>query len=104
VGAIVGARVREDAALTTEGQQMTDSTVTDSTAPEAVPAAPPTGLKAKAADVGLKVYLKAPPKAQNAMLQGFVKAQPVVAKVSPHTKKLVGGTLGLLALRRVRNR
>ena len=42
--------------------------------------------------------------AQNATLQGFTKAQPVVAKVSPHAKKLVAGGLGLLLLRKLRRR
>jgi hypothetical protein len=78
--------------------------MTDSTASAEAVAAKPTGLKAKASDVGLKVYLKAPPPAQNAMLQGFLKAQPVVAKVSPHAKKIVGGGVGLLVVRRLRNR
>jgi len=80
--------------------------MTDSTTPAdaAAAAAKPTGLKAKANDVGLKIYLKAPPPAQNAMLQGFMKAQPVVAKVSPHTKKILGGSLGLLLVRRFRRR
>jgi hypothetical protein len=81
--------------------------MTNSTAPaDATATAPakPTGLKAKAGDVGLKVYLKAPPPAQNAMLKGFTKAQPVVAKVSPHGKKIIGGTVGFLLLRKLRHR
>lgn len=78
--------------------------MTDSTAPAAAAAAKPTGLKAKASDVGLKVYLKAPPPAQNAMLQGFTKAQPVVAKVSPHASKILGGGLAVLLLRKLRHR
>jgi len=78
--------------------------MTDNTAPADTTAAQPTGLKAKAGEVGLKVYLKAPPKAQNAMLQGFTKAQPVVAKVSPHTKKILGGGLAVLVLRKLRRR
>lgn len=78
--------------------------MTDSTAPADTTAAKPTGLKAKAGDVGLKIYLKAPPPAQNAMLQGYMKAQPVVAKVSPHTKKILGGGLALLVLRKARRR
>ena len=64
----------------------------------------PSGLKAKAADLGLKAYLKAPPPAQDAMLKGYTKAQPVVAKVAPHAKKLVGGSLALLAVRKLRHR
>ncbi|MCW2601586.1 MAG: hypothetical protein JWM02_3415 [Frankiales bacterium] len=70
----------------------------------AAAAAKPTGLKAKASDVGLKVYLKSPPKAQNAMLQGFMKAQPVVAKVAPHGKKILGAGVGVLLLRKLRHR
>lgn len=68
-------------------------------------AAPPaTGLKAKANELGMKAYLAAPPKAQTAMLNGFVKAQPVVAKVKPHGKKVLGALLGLVAVRKVRSR
>ena len=78
--------------------------MTDTSAPVELPAAKPTGLKAKAGEVGLKVYLKAPPPAQNAMLQGYTKAQPVVAKVSPHAKKIVGGGLAVLVLRRLKHR
>jgi hypothetical protein len=63
-----------------------------------------TGLKAKANEVGMNLFLKAPPKAQNAILQGYTKAQPVVAKVAPHTKQLLGGAAALLALRKVRQR
>ena len=77
---------------------MTDGTPpTDATAK-------PTGLKAMAGDVALKAYLKAPPPAQNAMLQGYTKAQPVVAKLSPHAKQILGGGLGVLLLRRLRHR
>ena len=84
---------------------MTDSTApADTTATATATAAKPTGLKAMASDVGLKVYLKAPPPAQNAMLQGFTRAQPVVAKVSPHTKKILGGGLAVLVLRKLRHR
>ncbi|MFN2537337.1 MAG: hypothetical protein ABR549_04190 [Mycobacteriales bacterium] len=62
---------------------------------------PATGLKAKANEVGMGLYLKAPPKAQTAILNGVLKAQPVVAKVKPHvTKALVAGA-GVLALRKV---
>ena len=77
--------------------------MTDSTAPVDIAPAP-SGLKAKAADVGLKAYLKAPPPVQNAMLTGYTKAQPVVAKVSPHAKKIVGGSLVLLTVRKLRHR
>lgn len=62
---------------------------------------PPTGLKAKANEVGLALYLKAPPKAQTAILNGIVKAQPVVSRVKPHVLKVVGAGAGLLALRTV---
>lgn len=75
--------------------------MTDTAAPVATA---PSGLKAKAADLGLKAYLKAPPPVQNAMLTGYTKAQPVVAKVAPHTKKLLGGGLALVAVRRLRRR
>ena len=64
----------------------------------------PSGLKAKASDVGLKVYLKAPPPAQDAMLKGFTKAQPVVAKLSPHAKKILGGGAAVVLLRKLRHR
>ncbi|MCU1592857.1 MAG: hypothetical protein JWO12_249 [Frankiales bacterium] len=72
------------------------------TAPSAAPA--PTGLKAKASAVGLKVYLASPPKAQTAMLNGFMKAQPVVAKARPHGQKILAGTGTLLVLRKLKNR
>lgn len=66
-------------------------------------AAPPaTGLKAKANELCMKAYLAAPPKAQTALLNGFLKAQPLVAKVKPHSTKLLGGAVGLVALRKVR--
>lgn len=77
--------------------------MTDSTA-SAEATATPSGVKAKAADVGLKAYLKAPPPVQNAMLQGYTKAQPVVAKVSPHAKKLLAGGLAIVLVRRLRRR
>lgn len=72
--------------------------MTDSTAPA------PTGLQAKANELGLKLYLKSPPPVQNAMLQGFTKAQPVIAKVTPHAKQILGGGVGVVVLRRLRNR
>ena len=75
--------------------------MTDSVAPLTTT---PSGLKAKAADVGLKAYMKAPPPVQNAMLQGYTKAQPVVAKVSPHAKKIVGGSLAIVLVRKLRHR
>lgn len=72
-------------------------------APMTADATPPqTGLKAKATEVGTALYLKAPPKAQTAILNGVVKAQPIVDKVKPHATKLLGAAAGLLALRRVR--
>lgn len=68
------------------------------------PAPAPTGLKAQANDLGLKLYLKSPPPAQNAMLKGFLKAQPVIAKVKPHAKKIAGGAVGIVLLRKLKNR
>lgn len=73
--------------------------MTDTAAP-----AQPTGLKAKAGEVGLKVYMKSPPPVQNAMIQGYTKAQPAVAKVSPHMKKILGGGLAFLVLRKLKHR
>jgi hypothetical protein len=65
----------------------------------------PGGLKAKASEVGLKLYLKAPPKAQEAMLTGFTKAQPVAAKAGRYKKQLlVGAGAALVALRLRRRR
>ncbi len=72
--------------------------MTDGTAPAG------SGLQAKANDLGLKLYLKSPPPVQNAMLQGFEKAQPVIAKVTPHAKQILSGGLGLEVLRRLKNR
>ncbi|MCW2545336.1 MAG: hypothetical protein JWM40_2888 [Frankiales bacterium] len=66
---------------------------------DAVP--PPTGLKAKVNEVGTALYLKAPPKAQTAILNGVVKAQPVVGRVKPHVKKVLGVGVGILALRKL---
>ncbi len=65
---------------------------------------PATGLKAKATEVGTALYLKAPPKAQTAILNGVVKAQPVVAKAKPHVAKALGAGAGLVALRKLINR
>jgi hypothetical protein len=65
---------------------------------------PATGLKAKANEVGTALYLKAPPKAQTAILNGVVKAQPVVVKVKPHVTKVLGAGAGVLALRKVLHR
>ena len=62
---------------------------------------PPTGLKAKATEVGTALYLKAPPKAQTAILNGVVKAQPVVDKVKPHLKQALGVGAGILAMRKL---
>ena len=75
-----------------------------STAPSPTPVAEPRGLKTKAADLGLKLYLKAPAPAQTVLLNGFLKAQPVAAKVSPHARKLVGGAMGLALLGQFRRR
>jgi hypothetical protein len=69
-------------------------------------ATPPPGnpIKAKVGEVVMKAYLAAPPKAQTAMLNGYLKAQPVVAKVTPHQKQLLSGVLGLLAVRKLRRK
>lgn len=61
-------------------------------------------VKAKATEVGTALYLKAPPKAQTAILNGVGAVQPVVNAVKPHATKLVGAGAGLLALRRFRRR
>jgi len=84
---------------------MTESTspATEATAVE-TPAPAATGLKAKVTDLGTKAYLAAPPKAQTAILNGVLKAQPVAAKVKPHQKRIVAALAGLLVLRRVRRR
>ena len=66
--------------------------------------APPTGIKAKANEVGLALFMKAPPKTQNAILQGYTKAQPVVEKAKPFAKPVLAGAGALLALRKVRHR
>lgn len=72
--------------------------------PDVTPAPAPTGVKAKANDLVMKAYLAAPPKAQTTMLNGFLKAQPAIAKVKPHGKQIVAGVAGLLVLRKVRRR
>lgn len=69
----------------------------------APPAPAPTGLKAKANDVAMKAYLKAPPKAQTAILNGVVKAQPVAARAKRFAKPAAAAA-GLLLLRRLRRR
>jgi hypothetical protein len=66
--------------------------------------AQPSGIKAKANEVGLALFMKAPPKAQNAILQGYTKAQPVVEKAKPLAKPLLVGAGALIALRKVRHR
>jgi hypothetical protein len=77
---------------------------------ETEPAAPataapePGGLKAKANALGLALYLKAPPKAQNAILQGVVKAQPVLAKAKPYRNRALAAAGTLLVVRKVRRR
>ena len=63
---------------------------------------PATGLKAKANELGLKAYLAAPPKAQTAILTGVGKAQPVLATLKPHGKKILGGVVGVLANKKLR--
>jgi hypothetical protein len=50
----------------------------------------------------MKAYLAAPPKAQTALLNGYLKAAPVVAKVRPHAKKVLGAALGLVVVRKLR--
>ena len=75
------------------------TTTAESTAPPQ-----PTGLKAKANEVGLALFMKAPPKAQNAILQGYTKAQPAIEKAKPLAKPVLAGTAALLALRKVRRR
>lgn len=62
----------------------------------------PSGLKAKATELGTKAFMAAPPPAQNAILNGIGKAQPVVTKVQPYAKQIVGGVLGLAVLKRLR--
>ena len=62
----------------------------------------PSGLRAKATELGTKAFMAAPPPAQNAILNGIGKAQPVVTKVQPYTKQIVGGVLGLAVLKRLR--
>jgi hypothetical protein len=74
------------------------------TSPNQDAPAPATGLKAKANEVGLQLFMKAPPKAQNAILQGYTKAAPVAAKVKPLAKPLLAGAGAILAIRKVRHR
>ncbi len=62
----------------------------------------PTGVKAKATELGTKAFLAAPPPAQNAILNGIGKAQPVVAKIKPYGKQIAGGVLGLALIKRLR--
>lgn len=76
-----------------------DTTTTDS-APHGLRAS----VKDKATELGTAVYLKAPPKAQTAILHAVGAAQPVVTAVKPHATKLLGAGAGLLALRRFRGR
>ncbi|MCU1603440.1 MAG: hypothetical protein JWO22_4149 [Frankiales bacterium] len=61
-------------------------------------------VQAKANELGTKAFMAAPPKVQNGILVGIGKAQPVVNAAKPHAKQLVGGAVGLLALRRLRRR
>jgi gamma-glutamyl:cysteine ligase YbdK (ATP-grasp superfamily) len=70
---------------------------------ETAPGAP-TGLKAKAQQVGLKAYLKMPPPAQQKTIAVMMKVMPVVQKVKPHAKKLAVAGVGLLAVRKVKRR
>lgn len=62
------------------------------------------GLSAKLTEVGTAAFMKAPQPAQNALLVGIGKAQPVVAKVQPYAKQALAGGLGLLALLKLRGR
>jgi hypothetical protein len=80
---------------------MTDDATPEATAP--APAAA-SGLKAKATDLGTQAFMKAPPKAQNAILLGIGAVQPVAKVVTPHAKKLAVGAVSLLALRKLRHR
>jgi len=63
---------------------------------------PNSGLKAKATEIGTKAFMAAPPPAQNAILNGIGKAQPVVSKVQPYAKQIVGGVLGIALLKKLR--
>ncbi len=72
------------------------------------PSSQPSGLQAqavnKATEIGTALFMKAPQPAQNALLVGIGKAQPVVSKVQPQAKKLLAGGLGLLMLKKLRGR
>lgn len=61
-------------------------------------------VMAKATEAGTALYLKAPPRAQTAILNGVVAVQPVVNALKPHATQLLGAGAGLLALRRFRGR
>ncbi len=64
----------------------------------------PSGISAKLTEVGTAAFMKAPQPAQNALLVGIGKAQPVVAKVQPYAKQALAGGLGLLAVLKLRGR
>lgn len=81
-----------------------DETPAPETAAAAAPAPAPTGLKATANDLVMKAYLKAPPKAQTAMLNGFVKAQPAVSRAKRFAKPAAVSAAALLVLRTARRR
>ena len=72
--------------------------------PAVVPVAPLLGLRSKAGDLGLRAYVQAPAPVQSVLLDGFLKTQLIVAKVSPATRKLVGGVVGLALLGQLRRR
>ena len=59
-------------------------------------------VQAKANELGTKAFMAAPPQAQNAILNGIGKAQPVVARVQPYAKQILGGVVGLALLRKIR--
>lgn len=64
----------------------------------------PSGISAKLTEVGTAAFMRAPQPAQNALLVGIGKAQPLVTKVQPYAKQALAGGLGLLALLKLRGR
>jgi hypothetical protein len=64
----------------------------------------PTGLKKKAMEVGLKLYLKLPPPAQQKTITVMMKVVPPVQRVAPHAKKIIAGTVAVAVVRTVRRR
>jgi hypothetical protein len=73
-------------------------------AAQPAPPTAPTGLKAKALQAVGKAYLAAPPPVQKATITVAMKVTPTVQKLAPYKEKILAGTLGLLALRRLRRR